>query len=1377
MPKFNRVHYYENFPAEWDDHAHDQSYHQEMRLLHNRGLHTWGVIFGLNVQKENNEDVKITPGLAMDNSGQELELEAPELLELAELADGHHFVTISYDETYEPEDEDLPTFIHRVIEGNKIELISASEIAEHIGKKIILARVLLKEGKIERLDDGEAPHVRRMSGATGYGYFDRVGVGTMEPGASLHLNGPLNNTPEANPTFKMTSAPGTGTTMTMGLRYKDQDNAWINGYGSLVLQPDGGNVGIGTTAPRAKLHVDGDIWTGADDSEAKGVIAHGKDGGFVQTKFGGNFGVRLKAIGNSTGALQWYQDSDWHDGITLKRGNVGIGTTAPKEKLTIVDNAPKQPAVFIDQNHAEGWGLRVATSASGTTPIFQAEAPQNKVRMSVNANGNVGIGVTEPNHRLHVRRLDKKEEVAHFESDGNLRVQLKGGEKLHQFFRFYETKHGRWEVGNSSQAGNKFYFNPKVAHGVSGSAVVIQQDGNVGIGMHEPQAQLIVGAHFGASISGSSSGRGVFGSNLAVMQSGENRHKLFTPYTHDKDYGYSGMVSQWGRIDFFAQGGNTKSGEVVAPAARMVIQKDGNVGIGTYTPGAKLDIEGNAFLGYEHSISDFGAPLKSGFYQSHNQKEPGDVPDNSHEWSHLITARHSNIENNHQLQIAASYAVNDRLFFRKVAAKKESSNPAWHEVATRGANSFSGNQSFHDNVAIGKAGKGASLSVAQGKINDMSIILNGTGNKWNMGLVAQLSSGGYNPISLNGNTGIIFSNGKPDSKTDFVIAPWSNTKSGLKISSDGKVGIGTSTPGATLDVSGSGASQCCAPVPPTISLAEDSIRVNRQAWLQFHNHGEAEAYIRLAGGGEAGSGREGQRRIEIGDNQGAKASLTVTGSIGIGTTAPEARLHVESNRADIRIRNTNKDEYAFLSIQGPKGQKGNYWDIAQKGDYHLLEFRPRGGAPRMVIRQDGNVGVGTITPGAVLDVSGSGASQCCAPVKPTMSLAEDSGGVNRQAWLQFHNTGESEAYIRLAGGGKAGSGREGQRRIEIGDNQGAKAGLTVTGNVGIGTTAPATKLHVQNDAAGVFLTTDSPKDAGWNAIRYHVGGDWKFDNGTTAHGNQWYVWSSKSELALTIDHASGNTGFGGGPNDFKLNIGKTGGQKALHIASDFGLRGDDRLNLIKFGTDGDYQFLHKAKGAMGRNTLAMHVWDQDAFGVYSTGWKPLLEVAGGSGDTYCVGRIGTNGYKPDAGYPSGWGGGVHTWDVYAEGSIACGVGGGISAFMNRDGHAAFTKVMHGSKPVVGYLEDGKPIYAKRLSGTFPWIDLGVDPKLTIAHGISKAHSDKRIFSVIPNLFISDRTIFRERNDIYTIRWNDSNIELISNWRFSGQAVYVTILYS
>ncbi len=128
----------------------------------------------------------------------------------------------------------------------------------------------------------------------------------------------------------------------------------------------------------------------------------------------------------------------------------------------------------------------------------------------------------------------------------------------------------------------------------------------------------------------------------------------------------------------------------MAPANGAIIE--GNVGIGVSNPQNKLDIEGGAYLGYETNISDFGGLLKSGFYQDGGNAITGDVPDQSHTWSHLITTRHDNTGNNHQLQIGASYNVNDRLFFRKIAAGNVSSNPAWNEIATRGTNVFTGQQ-------------------------------------------------------------------------------------------------------------------------------------------------------------------------------------------------------------------------------------------------------------------------------------------------------------------------------------------------------------------------------------------------------------------------------------------------------------------------------------------------------------------------------------------------------------------------------------------------------------------------------------------------------------------------------------------------------------
>ena len=215
------------------------------------------------------------------------------------------------------------------------------------------------------------------------------------------------------------------------------------------------------------------------------------------------------------------------------------------------------------------------------------------------------------------------------------------------------------------------------------------------------------------------------------------------------------------------------------------------------------------------------------------------------------------------------------------------------------------------------------------------------------------------------------------------------------------------------------------------------------------------------------------------------------GNVGIGTTtpnAPNARLSVVGpGAAEIlgtarsstllssagRLGATAGNELALatigfatvnnnvsLGIRGHRAADGPDWPTTALGLGMDVDDTVRAGAS-LWLHANGNVGIGTTAPGAKLDISGSGeANQCCAPVHSTLSLAEASSAQNRQAWLQFHNAGEAEAYIRLAGGGPAGSGREGQRRLEIGDNQGVNTSLTVQGNVGIGKIDPGARLEV-----------------------------------------------------------------------------------------------------------------------------------------------------------------------------------------------------------------------------------------------------------------------------------------------------------------------------
>jgi hypothetical protein len=424
-----------------------------------------------------------------------------------------------------------------------------------------------------------------------------VGIGTTSPGFKLDVSGNgirnIRTTAGWAGWFENTGS-SSGVIVTAGvdsgdapLLIRKQDGTElfsVRGNGTSWF--NGGNVGIGTTSPSAKVmrvRGDGNVGIGVTSPNEKLQV-----GGNINAYINGGIDAGLFAstsAGSTTIALR-------SNGVThFNGGNVGIGTTSPAHKLTI--NAPNNTtAVGIDfpsarfdfsanstsgynsRFHMDNVGMDIGhDSISRSLNLITGDVD----RLVILGNGNVGIGTTSPSQKLEVNgnaiigggTLDNPQSWGKI-----LQVQNTGSNGAGISVK---DSNNEWNLATYNGVFN-------ISDGIE-ERIIINSSGNVGIGTASPNANLYVKGTAGGVnwltvgdsaytlLNVDNYGRTSINRQLSVGSSSGYSNVA------DVKLAITGLSGQTGNYLDINSNGTTGGGI-------FTVRASGNVGIGTTSPGA-----------------------------------------------------------------------------------------------------------------------------------------------------------------------------------------------------------------------------------------------------------------------------------------------------------------------------------------------------------------------------------------------------------------------------------------------------------------------------------------------------------------------------------------------------------------------------------------------------------------------------------------------------------------------------------------------------------------------------------------------------------------------------------------------------------------------
>ncbi|MBI2033658.1 MAG: hypothetical protein HYT13_01010 [Candidatus Liptonbacteria bacterium] len=683
-------------------------------------------------------------------------------------------------------------------------------------------------------------------------------------------------------------------------------------------------------------------------------------------------------------------------GIT-NAGSIAGGTTA------VFSTSVQTPLIFNSGT--------LTASTTGANPLIFAT--NSSERMRIDSSGNVGIGTAVPNARLTVGALGQASRIQIDSNVNNPTIGFGNGEytgTVPLYNSFIET------IITGAAASTKMNFTVAGAGNASTTVLTLQGDGNVGIGTAGPASIL----HISAASTNTTAPTGTYGQSVII----ENISATTNNYSSIIFRGSGSDMSMISNINTVHGASPTSdlaffTRNAGSAPERMRILSSGNIGIGTTTPGSLLHLGAagsKLTISRTNSVDDFISLIQYG--------SGGDTF-------------------NIMSETDATFRIKNPTFGTLLTIKNSG------------------------NVGIGTTTPAAKLDVAGG--------INYTGNILKTG-TADLDFQIQGPImtfdadSNNDQTGEAFRFTIHNGSTEWMRI------------ANGNVGIGTTTPtSARLVIQGSTTDSTAAGLNVTdssgisklyvrndgnvgigaASTVNSALNIDRPIGtsidMAFQHNGVLGALIGVAGTAGTMASEAAAEDTVLRANSGAllfttggastRMYISNTGNVGIGTTSPDHFLNVRGAGSELlKVEGTGADSNPHIAIVNDARQF-NLQVVGARGDnFEIQDATAGSGAStvRLAITTTGNVGIGTTTPTALLELTHASL--------PKILL---SGQGTSRAFLENNLSTGLTTLSSVGDPLRFVASSEAMRII-------------TSGNVGIGTTTPGARLHVEGAAGSIF---------------------------------------------------------------------------------------------------------------------------------------------------------------------------------------------------------------------------------------------------------------------------------------------------------------------